>query len=70
MAKRGGNSDGMMPVMKSIQLAACLAPEQLPMNLDLPADLFTSCLTSPMDMALRWHVISHDPPSNITYDKV
>ncbi|KAL5530680.1 KOG1 [Sanghuangporus sanghuang] len=70
MAKHGGYPDGMMPFMESIQLAACLAHEQLPMNPDLPADLFTSCLTSPMDMALRWHVISQDLPNSITYDMV
>lgn len=70
MAKHGGYPDGMMPFMESIQLAACLAHEQLPMNPDLPADLFTSCLTSPMDMALRWHVISQNLPDNITYDMV
>jgi len=30
--------------------------EILPMNPDLPADLFTSCLTTPIKMALRWFI--------------
>ncbi|XP_016136685.1 regulatory-associated protein of mTOR isoform X2 [Sinocyclocheilus grahami] len=43
------------PSMKNcIQLAACEANELLPMNPDLPADLFTSCLTTPIKIALRW----------------
>lgn len=37
-----------------IQLAACEAHELLPMLPDLPADLFTSCLTTPIKIALRW----------------
>ncbi|KAM7068352.1 regulatory-associated protein of mTOR isoform 2-T2 [Molossus nigricans] len=43
------------PSMKNcIQLAACEASELLPMVPDLPADLFTSCLTTPIKIALRW----------------
>ncbi|XP_055069749.1 regulatory-associated protein of mTOR isoform X4 [Misgurnus anguillicaudatus] len=43
------------PSMKNcIQLASCEASELLPMNPDLPADLFTSCLTTPIKIALRW----------------
>ncbi|XP_058531468.1 regulatory-associated protein of mTOR isoform X2 [Ochotona princeps] len=43
------------PSMKNcIQLAACEAHELLPMLPDLPADLFTSCLTTPIKIALRW----------------
>ncbi|KAK2491466.1 hypothetical protein MC885_016497 [Smutsia gigantea] len=43
------------PSMKNcIQLAACEASELLPMMPDLPADLFTSCLTTPIKIALRW----------------
>ncbi|RDW27795.1 raptor N-terminal caspase like domain-domain-containing protein [Yarrowia lipolytica] len=40
-----------------IQLAACRADETLPMHPDLPADLFTSCLTSPIEIAVRWFVM-------------
>ncbi|KAJ8928348.1 hypothetical protein NQ314_019078 [Rhamnusium bicolor] len=31
--------------------------EVLPMNPDLPADLFTACLTTPIKVALRWFVL-------------
>ena len=41
---------------RCIQLAACGAKEMLPMNPDLPADLFTSCLTTPIKTALQWCV--------------
>jgi regulator-associated protein of mTOR len=37
-----------------IVLAACGAEELLPMNPNLPADVFTACLTTPIKMALRW----------------
>lgn len=37
-----------------IQLAACAANQILPMNPDLPADIFTACLTTPIKIALRW----------------
>ena len=40
-----------------IQLAACSVGELLPMNPELPADLFTSCLTTPIKMGLRWFVL-------------
>jgi regulatory associated protein of mTOR len=29
------------------------------MNPDLPADLFTACLTTPIKMALRWFVMQN-----------
>ena len=42
---------------RHVLLAACGAHEQLPLsNPDLPADLFTACLTTPIPMALRWFV--------------
>ncbi|KAL2653954.1 hypothetical protein R1flu_022082 [Riccia fluitans] len=37
-----------------ILLAACGAQEILPQNAELPADVFTSCLTTPIKIALRW----------------
>ncbi|KAL3274395.1 hypothetical protein HHI36_015788 [Cryptolaemus montrouzieri] len=40
-----------------IQLAACAANQVLPMNPDLPADLFTACLTTPIKVALRWFAL-------------
>ncbi|CAF2954395.1 unnamed protein product [Rotaria sp. Silwood2] len=40
-----------------ILLGACGENELLPMNPELPADLFTSCLTTPIRIALRWYVL-------------
>ncbi|GAB4856275.1 Regulatory-associated protein of TOR 1 [Ancistrocladus abbreviatus] len=37
-----------------ILLAACEAHETLPQSAEFPADVFTSCLTTPIQMALRW----------------
>ncbi|ODM94118.1 Regulatory-associated protein of mTOR [Orchesella cincta] len=42
-----------------IQLGACSDKQVLPMNPDLPADLFTACLTTPIRMALRWFVLQN-----------
>jgi len=42
------------PFRDCILLAACRSNELLPTNPDLPADLFTSCLTTPIKTALRW----------------
>ncbi|KIK81985.1 hypothetical protein PAXRUDRAFT_832495 [Paxillus rubicundulus Ve08.2h10] len=67
---RGGYFDGMQPYMNSLQLAACLAHEQLPSCPELPADIFTSCLTSPIDIALRYFIMTHHLPDNITLDMV
>ena len=58
------------PFLESIQLAACAANEQLPSCPELPADLFTSCLTSPIDIALRYFVMHNQLPNNITADMV
>ena len=43
----------------NIQLAACSKNEILPMKPELPADLFTSCLTSPIKASLRWFVLMY-----------
>lgn len=40
-----------------IQLAACAANQILPMNPQLPADLFTACLTTPIKIALKWFMM-------------
>lgn len=66
----GGYADGAQPLMNSIQLAACAATEQLPSCPELPADLFTSCLTSPIDIALRHFILNHQLPYNVTLDIV
>lgn len=54
----GTRGSGSAPCFKNcIQLAACSASQILPMNPDLPADIFTSCLTTPIKIALRWFVL-------------
>ena len=75
-----GLGEGELPAPPSlrncIQLAACSRDQLLPMNPELPADLFTSCLTTPIkvviptssqmsftsvvQVALRWFVMRHD----------
>jgi regulator-associated protein of mTOR len=65
----------------AIHLAACQATQILPMSPDLPADLFTCCLTSPIETSLRHFVLqdplrrnistsSNDPRSRVTVDMV
>jgi regulator-associated protein of mTOR len=41
---------------RCIQLASCGKDEVLPMNPDVPADLFTACLTTPIRIALQWFI--------------
>lgn len=43
---------------EDIYLAACAADETLPMHPDVPADLFTSCLTTPIEMMISSTLIS------------
>lgn len=43
-----------------IHLAACAVKENLPTNPKLPADLFTACLTTPIEMAL-WFFVLQNP---------
>ncbi|KAF2452426.1 raptor N-terminal caspase like domain-containing protein [Lineolata rhizophorae] len=49
-----------------IHLAACSYKETLPTNPDLPADVFTSCLTTPIEMAVRFFILQNPLPSNVT----
>ena len=42
-----------------IQLGACGESQILPMNPDLPADLFTACLTTPIRIALKWFILQN-----------
>lgn len=44
----GGVREGEDAGRESILLAACGAGEVLPQNPDLPADVFTACLTTPI----------------------
>ncbi|KAJ3427542.1 regulatory-associated protein of mtor [Anaeramoeba flamelloides] len=43
---------------REIAFFACQENEILPTNELMPADLFTSCLTTPIKTALRWHICS------------
>ncbi|WVR06256.1 hypothetical protein IAU60_003286 [Kwoniella sp. DSM 27419] len=78
-----GHPDGPpgSPYSDALHLAACQANQILPMSPDLPADLFTCCLTSPIETALRHFVLQdplrrnggldpNDPRSRITVDMV
>ncbi|XP_024365360.1 regulatory-associated protein of TOR 1 isoform X3 [Physcomitrium patens] len=61
-----GTTTSSTPSMRDcILLAACGALETLPQNSELPADVFTSCLTTPIQIALRWFcprsLLSLDP---------
>lgn len=50
-----GLSGSVASAMKDcILLAACGSHETLPQHAELPADVFTSCLTTPIKIALRW----------------
>ena len=42
------------PMKDIILLCACSENELLPLSPDLPADVFTACLTTPIKVALRW----------------
>ncbi|GAA5994463.1 ubiquitin-binding TORC1 subunit KOG1 [Rhodotorula paludigena] len=57
-----------VPFRDTIQLAACLSHETLPMNPDLPADLFTCCLTSPIEIALRFFLLRNPLKTNLGLD--
>ncbi|KAI9029360.1 raptor N-terminal caspase like domain-containing protein [Hyaloraphidium curvatum] len=59
-----------VPFRECIQLAACGPTETLPMNPDLPADIFTCCLTTPIEIALRWFVTQNSLLTNVTSDMI
>ncbi|KAL1971050.1 hypothetical protein VTN77DRAFT_1 [Rasamsonia byssochlamydoides] len=52
-----------------ILLAACQKNETLPTNPDLPADLFTCCLTTPIEIALRYFILQNPLEMNISIDE-
>jgi regulatory associated protein of mTOR len=51
-----------------IQLGACGRTETLPTNPDLPADLFTCCLTTPIDIAIRFFILQNPLDSSINIE--
>lgn len=69
-----GNHDISSPSPTSayldcIQLAACRSNELLPMTPDLPADLFTCCLTCPIDISIKWFIMQ-SPLKKSYYDQL
>ncbi|KAI9738013.1 MAG: hypothetical protein M1834_009383 [Cirrosporium novae-zelandiae] len=52
-----------------ILLAACGRTETLPTNPELPSDLFTCCLTTPIDIALRYYLLENPLPAGITMEE-
>ncbi|KIO31941.1 hypothetical protein M407DRAFT_4824 [Tulasnella calospora MUT 4182] len=56
------------PYLDCVHLAACAADETLPMCPDLPADVFTSALTSPIEMALRFYVLQNQHRLSVTIE--
>lgn len=54
MNNTNNNTVTVFPIKDFILLASCGTNDILPMNPELPADVFTSCLTTPIKMALRW----------------
>ncbi|KEI41870.1 uncharacterized protein L969DRAFT_83722 [Mixia osmundae IAM 14324] len=56
------------PFAETLQLAACEAHQSLPMNPDLPADLLTSCLTSPIEVALQFFILRNPLKTNLSLD--
>ncbi|KAJ1826530.1 Target of rapamycin complex 1 subunit kog1, partial [Coemansia sp. RSA 2599] len=60
----------LLPPMhhEDIHFAATRADELLPTNPELPADLFTSCLTTPIKVALRFWVIRNPQSTKVTLE--
>ncbi|KAF2146361.1 uncharacterized protein K452DRAFT_243132 [Aplosporella prunicola CBS 121167] len=65
LQRREPNAE-IMDFSDCIHLAACKEKETLPTNPDLPADVFTSCLTTPIEMAVRFFILQNPLPSGIT----
>ncbi|KAK9696450.1 Target of rapamycin complex 1 subunit kog1 [Basidiobolus ranarum] len=58
------------PMGDCIQLAACSPNDILPMSPDLPADLFTCCLTTPIQIALQWFAIQNPLLNNVNTEMI
>lgn len=52
-----------------LHLAACSAKENLPTNPRLPADLFTACLTTPIEMALWFFILQNPLKTSLTPER-
>lgn len=65
-AKRKDPQHPMVNWADCIHLAACRENETLPTNPDLPADMFTACLTTPIEMAIRFFILQNPLPGGPT----
>jgi regulatory associated protein of mTOR len=63
----GGSAERDNSLQTWVMVGACRAGEILPQNPELPADIFTSCLTTPLKMALRWYMM-HESVMGLTVD--
>ncbi|PNH07533.1 Regulatory-associated protein of TOR 1 [Tetrabaena socialis] len=74
MAAGAGGGGAPDHLKEIIVLGACGANEQLPQNPDLPADVFTACLTTPIKVALRWFcsrsLMRHDGLTKDLIDRI
>jgi regulatory associated protein of mTOR len=59
------NHEKIYDYNNTVHLAACDTNQVLPTNPDLPADIFTACLTTPIKMAIRFFMLQR-PLSNIS----
>ncbi|KAL8902868.1 MAG: hypothetical protein Q9207_004317 [Kuettlingeria erythrocarpa] len=50
----------------NIQLAACGKTESLPTSPELPADLFTCCLTTPIEISLQFFLLGNPLATDLT----
>lgn len=64
-ARRRDPSVEFVDFSDCIHLAACREKESLPTNPELPADVFTSCLTDPITMAVRFFILQNPLPSKV-----
>ena len=53
------------PLRETLLLAACQAGEMLPQNPELPADVFTACLTTPIKVRLSIILSRVDSPHRL-----
>ena len=64
------NAVPVQPMRDCIQLAACGVNEVLPMNPNLPGDLFTACLTTPIEIAIRCFILQNPMMTSLSLDVV
>lgn len=50
------------PTKDILILGSCGADQPLNTHPDMPADIFTSCLTTPIEMAIRWYITHQNSP--------